>query len=196
MFMSVPYSVSFNGDDAISFETENVLVRRFQKEDWMDLKGIAVSNANSPFADCDESWPTEDDAVQEMTEFFANGGQFWAIEAIAVSKVVCFVNFNSIDENKTLDIGHVMNSEYLNRDYEYEGLNVLYDFAFKHYGIERIQANWALNDVDKLAPLKKLGMEVIRTFKNPKFVEKADGTKDEFDACTLVIEKTDWRCSE
>ena len=36
MFMSVPYSVSFNGDDAISFETENVLVRRFQKEDWMD----------------------------------------------------------------------------------------------------------------------------------------------------------------
>ena len=25
MFMSVPYSVSFNGDDAISFETENVL---------------------------------------------------------------------------------------------------------------------------------------------------------------------------
>ena len=53
MFMSVPYSVSFNGDDAISFETENVLVRRFQKEDWMDLKGIAVSNANSPFADCD-----------------------------------------------------------------------------------------------------------------------------------------------
>ena len=75
-------------------------------------------------------------------------------------------------------------------------MNVLYDFAFKHYGIERIQANWALNDVDKLAPLKKLGMEVIRTFKNPKFVEKADGTKDEFDACTLVIEKTDWRCSE
>ena len=118
MFMSVPYSVSFNGDDAISFETENVLVRRFQKEDWMDLKGIAVSNANSPFADCDESWPTEDDAVQEMTEFFANGGQFWAIEAKEVSKVVCFVNFNGIDENKTLDIGHVMNSEYLNRNYE------------------------------------------------------------------------------
>ena len=165
MFMSVPYSVSFNGDDAISFETENVLVRRFQKEDWMDLKGIAVSNANSPFADCD-------DAVQEMTEFFANGGQFWAIEAKAVSKVVCFVNFNSIDENKTLDIGHVMNSEYLNRDYEYEGLNVLYDFAFKHYGIERIQANWALNDVDKLAPLKKLGMEVIRNLWKRRTAQK------------------------
>lgn len=75
-------------------------------------------------------------------------------------------------------------------------MGVLYDFAFKHDETERIQANWALNNVDKLAPLKKLGMKVIRTFKNPKFVENGDGTKDEFDACTLVIEKTDWRCSE
>ena len=94
MFMSVPYSVSFNGDDAISFETENVLVRRFQKEDWMDLKGIAVSNANSPFADCDESWPTEDDAVQEMTEFLQMEGSFgrlrqkrfprWSVSSILI----------------------------------------------------------------------------------------------------------------
>ena len=116
MFMSVPYSVSFNGDDAISFETENVLVRRFQKEDWMDLKGIAVSNANSPFADCDESWPTEDDAVQEMTEFFANGGQFWAIEAKAVSKVVCFCllyTSQAMIASVPLSICHSMSSRYL-----------------------------------------------------------------------------------
>lgn len=41
----------------------------------MDLKGIAVSNANSPFADCDETCPTED-AVQEMTGFFQREGSF------------------------------------------------------------------------------------------------------------------------
>ncbi len=186
------FKIYFEEGKPVSFESNRIIVRRFQKDDWHDLQKIALSNVRSPFADCDEAWPTDDNSIQDMVTYFSQNDPFWAIAAKEVGEVVCFVNFNGIDDHKCLDIGHVMNSDYFGRDYEYEGLWMLYDYAFTYLSIDSIQANWALADKNKLLPLQKLGMKAVNTYSHPKFTENSDGNKSFFEGCTLAIQKVDW----
>lgn len=176
----------------LRIETENLIIRKFIKEDWIDLLEIAISNEKSPFADCDHAWPTDEASIQKVVEYFSNENQFWAVEAKELHKVVCFINFNFMDDEQTLDIGHVIHSDYLEQEYDYEALKALYNYGFLQLGAERIQAGWALQDKDKLAPLLKLGMKIVETRMADKFRPNPDGTISKFEGCKLIVTKEDW----
>lgn len=176
----------------LRIETERLIIRKFVPEDWKDLQEIAISKEQSPFACCDHTWPTDEAGIKDAVEYFSKEHQFWAVEVKDLKKVVCLINFNYMDDEQTLDIGHVMNLEYLGNDYDYEALKVLYNYGFIQLGAERIQANWALNDKDKLAPLLKLGMKVTRTGMIDKFKPDANGKVSQFEGCQLIITKNEW----
>lgn len=176
----------------LRIETERLIIRKFTPDDWKDLQEIAISKERSKFADCDHAWPTDDNGIKSIIDYFSKEHPFWAVEVKDIKKVVCFVNFNFMDDEKTLDIGHVMNSDYCGNDYEYEALKALYNLAFINLGAERIQAAWALNDKEKLAPLEKLGMKIVKKFMEPRFRPNPDGTTSEFEACILAISKEEW----
>lgn len=176
----------------VLIETENLIIRKFRREDWRDLQEISVSNVNSEFADCDIQWPTDDKGIQDACDYFSQENQFWAVEVKELKKIVCFINFNSMDENQSLDIGHIMNLEYLHRGYEYEALKALYNYGFLELGALRIIANWALDDMEKLYPLYKLGMKVVGTKEVDKFKKNADGTTSKFVACQLCVTREEW----
>lgn len=173
-------------------ETERLVLRKFQEEDWKDLQEISVSNANSEFGDCDEQWPTDDDGIKDMCGYLAEDNQFWAAEVKDLKKVVCFISFNGINENQSLNIGHVVNLKYLGNDYEYEALKALYNYGFLELGVQEISATWTLADKEKLAPLEKLGMKVVRTFMANKFRPNDDGTISQFEGCSLAVTRNDW----
>jgi len=142
-------------------ETERIIIRKFRADDWKDLQEIAISKENSPFAGDDHAWPTDENTIKGICKHFAKEHQFWAVEAKELKKVVCFINFNGIDENQNLDIGHVMNSAYCGKDYEYDALKALYNYAFLELGALSIVALWPLAYEEKVAPLYKLGMKGI-----------------------------------
>lgn len=176
----------------LRIETERLIIRKFTHDDWRDFLEIAKSKERSPFAACDHAWPTDEAGIQKAVDFFANGHQFWAVEVKDLNKVICFVNFNFMDDEKSLDIGHVMNSEYFNNGYEYEALKALYNYGFIQLGAESIQACWALHDKDKLAPLLKLGMKIAQTMDADKFRPDPDGKVSKFEGCMLVVTKEEW----
>jgi AraC-like DNA-binding protein len=176
----------------LRIETERLIIRKFVPEDWKDLQEIAISKEQSPFACCDHTWPTDEAGIKDAVEYFSKEHQFWAVEVKDLKKVVCLINFNYMDDEQTLDIGHVMNLEYLGNDYDYEALKALYNYGFIQLGAERIQANWALNDKDKLAPLLKLGMKVTKTLMVDKFKPDANGKVSQFEGCQLIITKNEW----
>ncbi|OGO93623.1 MAG: hypothetical protein A2Y17_00760 [Clostridiales bacterium GWF2_38_85] len=153
----------------VLIETDNLIIRKFRPDDWKDLQEISLSNANSEFGDCDEQWPTDDNGIKGACDYFSNEHQFWAVEVKALKKVVCFINFNYIDENQSLNIGHVINLKYLGNNYEYEALKALYNYGFLELGALSISATWTLADNEKLAPLQKLGMKIVNTFNANKF---------------------------
>lgn len=176
----------------VRIETERLIIRKFNSDDWKDLQEIAVSNANSEFADCDAQWPTDENGIKGACEFFSKGDPFWAVEVKDLKKVVCFINFNGMDENRNLNIGHIINSKYIGNDYDYEALKALYNYGFLELGALEISATWTLADKEKLAPLEKLGMKVVRTFFADKFKPNPDGTTSQFEGCSLVVTKNDW----
>ncbi len=181
------------GSEAVMrFETERLIIRRFKTEDWKDLQEIAVTNAYSEFGDCDEQWPLDDDGVKDMCAYIAGENEIWAVEVKALKKVVCFINFNGINEKHSLNIGHVINLDYLGNDYEYEALKALYNYGFLELGVQDISATWTLADREKRMPLEKMGMKVVHTFMADKFRPNADGTVSQFEACRLVVTKHDW----
>ena len=173
-------------------ETERILIRKFMENDWRDLQEIAISKENSPFAACDHKWPTDDDAIKGICGYFAEEQSIWAVEAKDIQKVVCFINFNGMDGNQDLDIGHITNEKYLECGYDYEALKALYNYAFIQLGAERIIARWALHDNDKLAPLLKLGMKITEKGMGNKFSPEPDGSFGQFEGCTLAIARDEW----
>lgn len=173
-------------------ETERLIIRKFQTDDWKDLQELAISNANSEFGDCDEQWPTDDDGIKGVCDYIATEQQFWAVEVKDYKKVVCFINFNGINENQNLNIGHIINGNYLGNSYEYEALKALYNYGFLELGALEISATWTLADKEKLAPLEKLGMKVVKTFMANKFRPNPDGTISQFEACSLLVTREEW----
>ncbi|MFW6308994.1 MAG: GNAT family N-acetyltransferase [bacterium] len=180
------------GNKILRIETERLIIRKFVTDDWKYLQEIAISKEQSEFADCDHPWPTDDRGIKEVVEYFSNEHQFWAVEVKELEKVVCFININYMDDEQTLDIGHVMNSKYLGNDFEYEALKALYNYGFIQLGAERIQAKWACNNKNKLAPLLKLGMNITEKRMTDKFRPDPDGNESQFEACTLIISKEEW----
>lgn len=173
-------------------ETERIIIRKFQSDDWKDLQEIAVSNENSGFADCDHKWPTDDGGVKSACEYISKVEQFWAVEAKDLHKVVCFININFVDDEQSFDIGHVINSKYVNDSYDYDALKAICNYGFLQLGAERIQGFWALHDKEKLAPLLKLGMKITETNIVDKFRLEPDGTVGKFECCKLVVTREEW----
>lgn len=170
------------------FETTRLFIRHFKPEDWMDVQELAISKENDEFADCDVRWPTAEEDVKGMTQFFATDNNMWAFELKSERKVICFVNFNSFNEG-ILDIGHVINSKYFDHGLEEEGLKELYLYAFNKMGAQKICATWAFADKKKTSPLYNLNMKVVKRFMGNKLIE---GSTEHFEACLLEVSKDDF----
>lgn len=176
----------------LRIETERLITRKFTLDDWKDLLEIALSKEKSPFADCDHAWPTDEEGIKGAAEHFSKEHQFWAVEVKDLHKVVCFINFNFMDDGQSLDIGHIINNEYFGNDFEYEALKALYNYGFMQLGAEKIQAGWALHDKKKLEPLFKLGMKITETKISDKFRPDPDGKTSQFEGCKLIVTKEEW----
>lgn len=186
------YKINFKESRPDSFETKRLIIRHFKNSDWQDLQQIAISKESSEFADCDHEWPTDDESTKGITNFFATKEQFWAVEVKSLSKIVCMVNFNGINSENQMDIGHVMNGEYFDNDYEYEALGVLYDYCFKYKNPKAIIAHWVIADKKKIEPLQKLGMEAISIGLGDAFKANDQGVKRKIEGCKLVVTIDEW----
>jgi len=175
-----------------SFETDRLIIRHVRPNDWRDMQALAVSNNASPYSDCDWLWPTDDEGVQKMC---LPGNHSWAVEVKALSRLVCIVNFNGLDKEKKMDIGHVMNGAYLGHGYEYEALAVLYDYCFRYTSAKAIIALWDMDNKEKLAPLEKLGMELVSTGPGKAWRPNAEGVIRDIEGCTAVVTRKQWECA-
>ncbi len=169
--------------------TPRLTIRRFRADDWQDLLELSRSYAASPFAFADYPWGTTEEWAKKSAEYMATDGDMWAIEITDAAKVVCFVNFNGMNEEKIMDIGHVMNMAYGHCGYEEEGLAALYGYAFDDLGAKAICAGWAKDDADKLEPLYALGMKITSEYES----DALDGSGRKYTGCVLNVTKEEFR---
>jgi len=188
------YEMHYVNGKLDSFETDRLIIRHVQPDDWRDMRELAISNNNSPYSDCDWLWPTDNEGVQKMCvpgEAKVPG----TVEVKRLAKVVCTIGFNGMGKDGKMDVGHVMNDAFFGHGYEHEALAVLYDYCFRQYPAKAIIAMWDMDNKEKLDPLVKLGMELVSTGTGKAWRPNNEGVIRDIEGCTAIITRKEWEHS-
>jgi AraC-like DNA-binding protein/RimJ/RimL family protein N-acetyltransferase len=174
-------------------ETERLIIRNsWQLDDWKDIQLLAVNKETSDGARYDLTWPTSDDGCIKMAEFLAGTDSFWSVRLKEDGRLIGLIAFNSIDENRTLDIGHVFHTDYmLEQDIMTEALRRMVQYAFDELEIDRITTHNAPDWKGQVEPLYRLGMKKTSEGMGPSPVT-TDGTPVDIKVVTLGITREEW----
>ena len=182
--------------DMDRFETDRLILRRFVHEDWPDVQKLAIDKESSEAAAWDHRWPTDEEGCKGATDFLARNN-YWAVCLKDGGRVIGFISYNGIDENKHLDLGHLFHTKFNSQDYDTEALRCMMDHAFTHLGVQSIHGDNAEEWTAQLAPLKELGMRLKEPppelrGKKSSFRKNPDGTPIEFVGCRMEITREEW----
>ena len=144
-----------------TYETERLIIRNFQFDDWKTIQALAINKETSEFAKYDVTWPTSDNGCKDAAKFVSSSDSYWAVCLKEDGELTGLIAFNSIDENRTLDIGHLFHTKYLSGDIMTEALRRMVQYAFDELEVDRIGAHNVAEWTEQIAPLKSFGFTPI-----------------------------------
>lgn len=175
-----------------ALETERLIIRNFKSDDWEKIQALAINKETSDGAKYDLTWPTSDDECQKMAEFLSATDFFWAVCLKEDGELIGLIAFNRIDENRTLDIGHVFHTDYMSQlDITIEALQRMVQYAFDELEIDSITTHNAADWKGQIEPLRRLGMRKTGEAMGPS-PANTDGTPTEIKVCTFGITREEW----
>lgn len=175
----------------ISYETESLILRTFQRDDWKQIQALAVDKENSPVAHFDQKWPTTDKECQAIAAHFTDNESFWAICPKESDVIAGVIVFNGIDETRTLDFGHLVRSEYAGTPTITEAIRRMVQYVFDELEVDRIVAHNAIAWKGQTEPLTEVGFSELETGK-ASFAKRLDRTPIEFVAMTVEMTRSRW----
>lgn len=175
-----------------ALETERLIIRNFKSDDWEKIQALAINKETSDGAKYDLTWPTSDDECRKMAEFLSATDFFWAVCLKEDGELIGLIAFNRIDENRTLDIGHVFHTDYMSQlDITTEALRRMVQYAFDELEIDSITTHNAADWKGQIEPLRRLGMRKTGEVMGPS-PANTDGTPTEIKVCTFGITREEW----
>ena len=128
-------------------KSERIILRAFEPNDLNDFLELSKNWKNQPGPDWDK-WPVDENGGREIVTFFGNqpinetarlgnpNHQWCAIYCRNENKVIGLLGINpSSDDfflqNKMIDLGHVIHSDYQNNDIDREAIGLLVEFIFQ-----------------------------------------------------------------
>lgn len=142
------------------FETERLIIRRFQEEDSEDLRKYAVYKMKTGFEPFN-SWPTDSSRCQDVARFFAASDHYWAVEHKTDHRMIGFISFNQIDAENHLDIGHGFTPIYTQCKENVEALKTMIQYAFDTFTIDAVDARNENEWKEQVEPLFLLGFQQL-----------------------------------
>ena len=173
-------------------ETERLLIRNFRPNDWKQVQVLAINKEMSDGAKYDLTWPTSDEESLKMAEFLSGTDFFWAVCLKENGELIGLIAFNSIDENRTLDIGHVFHTDYmLEQDVMTEALRRMVQYAFDELEIDRITTHNAADWKGQIEPLYRIGMKKTGEWTGPSPADE-DKSPITIKVLDLGITREEW----
>ena len=127
-----------------------------------------------------------------MAEFLSGTDFFWAVCLKENEHLIGLIAFNSIDENRTLDLGHVFHTEYLReQDVMTEALRRMVQYAFDELEIDRITTHNASDWIGQIEPLYKLGFKNTGEWPGPSPVNM-EKSSTKIRVLDLGITREEW----
>ncbi len=177
----------------IPIETERLVVRNFEVDDWEALHDMIVQYEASEYAAYDQQWPTSAEEIKGIAEWFAGGDNFLAICLKDTGQFIGFVALNPEGEegSREYSIGYVFNSNYHGHGYATEACKVTLDRAFDELQASKVVTGTAALNQPSCRLLEQLGFrkigEEVSSFKTAE-----DGKPMEFLGYVYALSKEEW----
>ncbi|MGE5604095.1 MAG: GNAT family N-acetyltransferase [Bacteroidota bacterium] len=170
-------------------ETERLIIRNFETDDWKALQEMIIQKESSEYAIYDHPWPTSENEIKGIVEWFSKGDKFLAVCLKETGKFIGFISLNG--ENTEFDLGYCFNFDYHGNGYATEGCIVLLDYAFTNLNAETIKSSTAADNQPSCNLLYRLGMKKISEG-IASFNKTSEGKPIEFIGYTFALTRNEW----
>ena len=150
-----------NADDNLleekmnSLTSNRLILRAFTKDDFSDVFTLAKNWKSAPGPEWDK-WPVDEDGCKGFLEYLCTHENYFAIYLREKERVIGLLAINGINENKKLDLGHVIHSDFQNDDIDREALEMMIENIFTTMDVKSITTG-NFPEEKQIAPLKSLG---------------------------------------
>jgi RimJ/RimL family protein N-acetyltransferase len=177
-------------------ETERLIIRNFQSSDWQSLHELIVQYQASEFAPYDQQWPTSQEDIRKITEYFAGGDNFMAICLKNTQQLIGFVSLNPEkgDVERQFNMGYVFNSDFHGQGYAIEACRAVLRRAFDQLQACRVVTGTASINQASRRLLEQLGFKKVGE-ETASFKTTEDGKPIEFLGWRYAILKEEWQNS-
>jgi len=175
----------------VELKTDRLVIRNFVYEDWKDLQEIALDKEASEYAVYDHPFPTSEQEVKGITEWFAKGDHFLAVQETAVNKVIGYIALNGGGNGSEMDLGYCFHSLYQGKGYATEACTAVIHYAFDILKAERLTSGTANLNYPSCRLLNRLGFRKTGEG-TASFRKSPEGNPIEFVGAAFQLEKKDW----
>jgi RimJ/RimL family protein N-acetyltransferase len=146
-----------------SIETKRLIIRNFKVDDWRDLQELILQREASEYAPYDHTWPTSDEEIRDVAEWFASGDGFLATCLKSTGKLIGFIGLNENDNEtcKAYGLGYGFNFDYHGKGYATEACRAILNYAFCEMNADLVNSGTAAKNEPSVRLLKRLGFEKV-----------------------------------
>ncbi|MDF2540371.1 MAG: GCN5-related N-acetyltransferase [Herbinix sp.] len=173
-------------------ETERLIIRRFQENDWKDLYDYLSLEEVVKYEPYEVF--TKEQCMEEAS-YRSNNEAFWAVCLKENNKVIGNLYFakEGPEEFRTWELGYVFNPKFGGRGYATEACKDMLQHAFKEYSAHRIIGRCNPQNTASWKLLERLGMRREGHFIKPVFFKRdIEGQPIWHDAYEYAILAEEW----
>ncbi len=172
----------------VHIETDRLITRNFLPEDWQALQAIVLDFQASPYADYDYRWPTSEEELRGICQWFANGDDFVAVclKADESAGPVGYVAINGADTPNRRNLGYCFHSAAHGRGLALEACRAVLAHAFHNWGVETVVSGTAQANGPSVRLLLSLGFRQTGEHTG-SFSEAEDGTPVTFTGLSFEL---------
>ena len=135
----------------ITIDTERLTIRNFCPGDWHQLQELAVHYAATQWAQYEPPWPTSDEGVQGMADWFSRGDEYLAACLKATGTLIGLIAIERREgpEQRIHNLGYVFHPAYHGHGYATEGCRAVMRYLFEQLRADGIVSlDMGLGDFD------------------------------------------------
>ncbi len=177
----------------VHLKSDRLIIRNFLPDDWQALQAIVLDFQSSPYADYDYRWPTSDEELKGICQWFAISDDFLAVclRADEAAGPVGYVAINGADTPTRRNLGYCFHSAAQGRGLALEACSAVLAHAFQNWAVETVISGTAQANGPSVQLLKRLGFRQTGEHSGA-FSNADDGTPVSFAGLSFELTAEDF----
>ncbi len=140
-------------------QTKNLRIRRFSDSDFDDFAELIRDKMASEYAQYDHQFPTDDDSLKEILNYFSSTDEFYAVVLSKENKVIGFLTLNKCEEQGVRNLGYCISSQYQRRGYGTEAVKEIIRYAKEEMKLHKLISGTAKENIPSVRLLSAVGFK-------------------------------------